>query len=441
VAEDARAAARRIVEEVLAAHGQAATAEDGDTVTPVPAPVEAAVSAGGGPDDEPFSTVDPRTDAVPEAALPDALADRPSRAVARRIVEEVLAAHAAAEREVDLPAPAAEADGPPPLPDAIPVQPVPGRDAVVPGVPASAVAVEVPTEPDAGTVADDAASIARRIVADVLADAEARAVEGGASATGAGDGPPAIPADDPEATQTLRTDEAPEETPASDVAPDDPDATQALAATDAPTAAPATDGPEATQALAATEAPAADDADATQALAVTEAPAADDADATQALVAVDEPEATGPTATSDPDATIALPAAGETPPSPEPADEPLVDGPPVDDPHGASAATVDRQPNEADTTVPLVTEGPSSDAGAASSAMDHWVDEGADDRGAVATLPPRTDASAEVTTPVPAAEPPTRRTHWLLASILGAIGLAVLLPLAVAALRSLVELS
>jgi hypothetical protein len=384
VAEDARAAARRIVEEVLAAHGQAATAEAVDTVAPVPAPVDAPASADGGPDDEPFSTVDPRMDAVPEAALPDALAERPSRAVARRIVEEVLAAHAAAEREVDLPAPAAEAAGPPPLPDAIPVQPIPGRDAVVPGVPASAAAVEVPTEPDAGTVADDAASIARRIVADVLADAEARVGEERASAPVESDGPPAIPADDPEATQALVATEAPEE---------------------------------------------------------------DDADATQALVAVDEPEDLGPEATSETDATIALPAAGEPPPSTEPADEPpadapLVDGPPVDAaPVGAAAATVDRQPDDADTTVPLVTEGPSTDARAASSAVDHWVDEEADDRRAVATLPPRTDASAEVTTPVPAAEPPTRRTHWLLASILGAIGLAVLLPLAVAALRSLVELS
>jgi hypothetical protein len=429
VAEDARAAARRIVEEVLAAHGQAATAEDVDSVTSAPAPVDVAVSAGGGPDDEPFSTADPRTDAVPEAALPDALADRPSRAVARRIVEEVLAAHAAAEREVDLPAPVAEAEGPPPLPDAIPVQPVPGRDAVVPGVPASAVAVDVPIEPDPGTVADDAASIARRIVADVLADAEARAGEGRASAPVESDGPPAIPEHDPEATQALPTDGLPDETPAADVAPDDPDATQALLATDAPTAAPAADDPEATQALVATDAP-------------TAAPAADDPEATQALVAVDEPEDTGPEATSDTDATIALPAADETPSSPEPADEPLVDGPPVDDaPDGAAATTVDRQPDDADTTVPLVAEGPSTDAGAASSAVDHWVNEEADHRRAVATLPPRTDASAEVTTPVPAAEPPTRRTHWLLASILGAIGLAVLLPLAVAALRSLVELS
>jgi hypothetical protein len=402
VAEDARAAARRIVEEVLAAHGQAATTEDVDVVSPVPAPVDVEVFAGGGPDDRPPSTVGPRTDAVPESALPDALADRPSRAVARRIVEEVLAAHAAAEREVELPAPAAEADGPPPLPDAIPVQPVPGRAAVVPGVPASAVAVEVPTEPDAGSVADDAASIARRIVADVLADAEARAGEERASTPAEGGGPPTIPADDPQATQALLTDEVPEETPAADdadVAQHDPEATQALV--------------------------------------VTEAPAEDDADATQALVVVDGPEDADLEVASDPDATTALPAADETPPSPEP-----VDGPPVDDtPDVAAAETADRQPDDADTTVPLVTEGPSTDAGAASPAMDAWVDEGADGERAVATLPPRTDASAEVTTPVPAAEPPTRRTHWLVASILGAIGLAVLLPLAVAALRSLVELS
>jgi hypothetical protein len=424
VAEDARAAARRIVEEVLAAHGQAATAEDVDTVTPVPRPVDAAVSAAGGPDDEPFSSVDPRTDAVREAALPDVLADRPSRAVARRIVEEVLAAHAAAERAVDLPAAAAEAAGPPPLPDAIPVQPVPGRDAVVPGVPASAVAVEVPTEPDAGTVADDAASIARRIVADVLADAEARAGEERASAPVESDGPPTIPADDPEATQALRTDEVPEETPAAD----DPEATQALRTDEVPEETPAADDPEATQALPTDELP-------------EQTRAADDADATQALVAVDEPADADPAVASDPDATTALPAVGE-PPSPAPEDDTPVDGPPVDDaPDEAAAATVDRQTGDADTTVPLVTEGPSTDAGAASSAVDHWVEEEADERRAVATLPPRTDASAEVTTPVPAAEPPTRRTHWLLASILGAIGLAVLLPLAVAALRSLVELS
>jgi hypothetical protein len=366
VAEDARAAARRIVEEVLAAHGQAATTED--AFIAVTAPADPEVPVGDRPDEDPFATVDPRMDAAAGTGLPDALADRPSRAVARRIVEEVLAAHAAAERDVELPAPAAEADGPPPLPEAVPVQPVPGRDAVVPGAPASEVAVELPTEPEPGAIADDAASIARRIVADVLADAEARA-EAARTADHEVGGPPAIPADDPEATQALLAAETPDEEPAAE----------------------------------------------------------DDAEATVALPAVDEP-----TPSAEP-----VPTAADTP-----ADDAPVRGTSSDDtPDDVAEETPDLRPADADTTVPLAPDHPDASARPASPPLERRVDGGVEDEGAVATLPPRTDASAEVTTPVPVTEPQSRRTHWLLASILGAVGLAVLLPLAVAALRSLVELS
>jgi hypothetical protein len=419
VAEDARAAARRIVEEVLAAHGQAATTEEPHAASAVAAPVGAEAPAVAGPDADPRETVDPRTDVVASTALPDALADRPSRAVARRIVEEVLAAHAAAEREVELPAPAAEADGPPPLPEAVPLQPVPGRDAVVPGVPASAVALELPTEPDAGTLADDAASIARRIVADVLADAETRAEAARATEPAEPDGPPAIPADDPEATRTLLATDATTEV-------DDPDATTALEVAAVPADASVVDDPDATQALEGTAAPAEDDAEATIALPTVDEPSLSP-----------EPEPTAMDAPADDaEATIALPTVDEPSPSPEPADDPSPDD--VSD--VTAAGPPDLRP-DADTTNPLATDRPATDAPPGAPSLDRWVDGGGEDEGAVATLPPRTDASAEVTTPVPVTEPPSRRTHWLLASILGAIGLAVLLPLAVAALRSLVELS
>jgi hypothetical protein len=129
VAEDARLVARRIVEEVLAARQRADGAEEGGAVDDGTAEAGTAAENGAvrdaagrngvseadkGAADR--AAVDPRSrwDTPPGPAVADELDERPSRAVARRIVEEVLAAHAAAARgEVQLPAPAAEAAGPP----------------------------------------------------------------------------------------------------------------------------------------------------------------------------------------------------------------------------------------------------------------------------------------------------------------------------------------
>jgi hypothetical protein len=175
VAEDARLVARRIVEEVLAARQRADGAADAGAAAENGA--SEADAAGTGATNR--APVDPRGqwDAAPGPAVADELDERPSRAVARRIVEEVLAAHAAAEREVQLPAPAAEAAGPPPGPEAVPLQPVPDRPAVVPGVAAAALGPDVELDPGPAAVADDAASIARRIVENVLAEAAVREAE------------------------------------------------------------------------------------------------------------------------------------------------------------------------------------------------------------------------------------------------------------------------
>jgi hypothetical protein len=131
-----------------------------------------------------------------------------------------------------------------------------------------------------------------------------------------------------------------------------------------------------------------------------------------------------------------VPSADDTPADDTPADDP---------PDVVAEEAPDLRPADADTTIPLAPDHSDTSARPTSPPLDRWVDRGVEDEdeneGAVATLPPRTDASAEMTTPVPVDEPPSRRAHWLLASILGAIVLAVLLPLAVAALRSLVELS
>lgn len=161
--QDARSSARRIVAEVLAAHGLDEPARE----TPVTAagPDEPAVTVS---DDVapplPGSPTDART-TVPQR-------DPEAGAAARRIVEEVLADHERAERERD-------AAGPPPLPAAaLPTgpPPVPARveepgpdpaSAVEPGpVPAP---VEEPAPDRPPTVDDDPPeAVARRLVDEVL---------------------------------------------------------------------------------------------------------------------------------------------------------------------------------------------------------------------------------------------------------------------------------
>jgi hypothetical protein len=437
VAEDARAAARRIVEEVLAQRGERPSGgsdggdhDDDGTATPGGATTATGSVAG----DEtpppipltPPDALDPRSDAAARSGpvVADALDERPSRVTARRIVEEVLAEHAAAQRKVEVPAPLAEAEGPPAPPERVPAPAASGRAAVLPNPP---VDEGVGVEADPGSVADDAASIARRIVESVLAEAAARepedeVVDGAVPPDGSDvatallpdDGPPPHPVEaaaveDDEGILHLGTSEgtaaaSPDDTSivseAGGAADEDQrDGTLALPAdpTDAPgTAATLPDDqrpsdPDATVALAAADADA--DPDATVALPASASDA--DADATVAL------PSTGSDA--DADETVALPSA----------DAAVAEGPPARPDAGHDLGGSDAIP-------PRAAEQP----------------EGV----GVATMP-RTHASAEETTPVPIAGSKATRSHWVIASILGAIGLAVLLPLAVAAVRSLVALS
>ncbi|GGI08344.1 hypothetical protein [Egicoccus halophilus] len=152
MSEDARDIAQRIVREVLDAHRTEPTGTD--PLDGAAGTVDAAVS--------------PTTHAD-ATATPDAMAaardDDPARRAARRIVAEVLAAHAEATRPPvgdDHPA-VAEAEQAGPASASPVLQPVPGRPAVVPAVPPAPV-VEAETD-----TAEDASAIARRIVASVLA--------------------------------------------------------------------------------------------------------------------------------------------------------------------------------------------------------------------------------------------------------------------------------
>jgi hypothetical protein len=511
VAEDARAAARRIVEEVLAAHAaaavgpevatEAAAAEGDDTTDDHTSRADSADdhrSDDDGPHDRragsapsgPRAPLDPRSDAEAptSAVVADELDERPSRAVARRIVEEVLAAHAAAEREVELPAPAGEASGPPPPPEAVPVQPVPGRPAVVPGVAAASLAPAIEVETGPAAVADDAASIARRIVESVLAEAEARRSEertpdgltaercAPEGATESLDALPDLATSGPvdagdDADLRLWPDDGPPPHPVGSVAVEDAAGTLTLPVGDA--AGPAS---EVTEAIPAAADVADEDPEATVALPVSPGTDADevhtedhgdaggadpavdtggteqitdgaddtevDTDGTEEVTAAEGSERAGVAPGVAPgvaaDETAALPAVdagddgaagheggvdAEDEPSSSAADDPAADDPAA----ATEALPVDRGP------------GPGTDAEASTASSPAPADQrtGA----GVATLPPRVAASVEATTPLPVTASAAKRTHWLIASILGAIGLAVLLPLAVQALRSLVALS
>jgi hypothetical protein len=388
VAEDARAAARRIVEEVLAAHR--GEGDGGDTAAPGG---EVAVPGSAAGDETPPpipltppAALDPRSDAAVStgSGVADALDERPSRVTARRIVEEVLAEHAAAQRQVEVPAPLAEAEGPPAPPERVPPPAVSGSPAILPGHPADAV---VGAEADPGALADDAASIARRIVESVLAEAAARETEGEVP-----DG--AVPPDGSDVATALDPDSGPPPLPVEAAAIEDDEGVLHLGTTEG-SVAPVPD-----EDLTS-------DPDETVALPVAGSDA--DPDETMAL----------PVAEADPDETVALPTAGSD----------------ADPDETAALPTA----GVADTDGTLAP----SDAGHEVGGHDAATPLGAADEpvgGGVATLP-RTDASADETTPMPITASKATRSHWLIASILGAIGLAVLLPLAVAAVRSLVALS
>jgi hypothetical protein len=425
VAEDARAAARRIVEEVLAAH-EAANPPVGEAPAPGPEPASEPVSepgpaqaaalavvrtepaaprpVSGPPDPTPPVALDPRPDPAAMPGPPPHAEEEPdaasSAAVARRIVEEVLAAHAASAREVELPAPAAEAEGPPPAPEVIPVQPVAGRTAVVPGVAAPAFPSELELDPGPSHVADDAASIARRIVQSVLADAAVRPAGNADPAVGSSQTVPVASEPAPELVDLTREDDGDD----GDVAEDGDDG-------DAPRGWAEDEDVDDTVLFAFQP------DDGPPPLPV-EAVAVEDADGTLVLPAAGEEAA---------DATVAIPAAADVPLSDD-ADRSTSE---VEDVAAAlPAADLDGSDDASSTEVLPVDR-----SGRREPAPD------ADDGRAVATLPPRTDVSAEETTPVPIVASSAKRSHWLLASVLGAIGLAVLLPLAIAALRSLVSLS
>lgn len=449
MAEDARAAARRIVEEVLAQRGERPTGgseaagHDGAGSAP-PSGVAAAtgsIEGDGTPPPIPLTppdALDPRSEvaALTGPVVADALDERPSRVTARRIVEEVLAEHAAAQREVEVPAPLAEAEGPPAPPERVPARTASSRSAVLPGSPADEGA-GVEAEP--GSVADDAASIARRIVESVLAEAATR--EPGDEVVDR-----AVPPDGSDVATALRPDDGPPPHPVEAAAVEDDEGILHLGTAEGTAAATPDDtGVSSEVGEAADE----DEQDRTLALPVDRTEAPD-----TAAPLADEERAPGPdetlalpSATSDEDAdeTVALPsAASDADPDPDP--DPDAD---ADETVALPAAGADADA-DADETVPL----PSADAAGADepparSDADHdvgWRD-AVPPRAAeqpegvgVATLP-RTHASAEETTPVPITASKATRSHWLIASILGAIGLAVLLPLAVAAVRSLVALS
>jgi hypothetical protein len=607
VAEDARLVARRIVEEVLAARQRADGAEEGGAVDDGTAEAGTAAENGAvrdaagrngvseadkGAADR--AAVDPRSrwDTPPGPAVADELDERPSRAVARRIVEEVLAAHAAAARgEVQLPAPAAEAAGPPAGSEAVPLQPVPDRPAVVPGAAAAALGPDIELDPGPAVLADDAASIARRIVENVLAeaavrDAEAREVEareveareeeardavapegsarearGRASdadevlretdareaearraaarvaAARAAATPVAAPGDRPDAGHTEIDDPGPSDrgseapatagTTGSVATPADARPTGGTEDADAHAMASdgregreldlelvreaevreaqlrdavlreaearearlrdarlaSDDGPPPVPGAAAArpaDAPAAD-APAPVVAAAAAAGAVDGHDAVEAHGdAAGVPGAVG--APGDVD-TVPAPAEthGDVDADVEDADvedsgveDSGVEDSGVEDADVAAPIFAPRDTG-ATATLPAVDDGagvvvepddraeadatgarradPARPAARAPAPRDRGrarrhertsgggAPVGDEDAGGVAILSRRSEPDAEATTAVPTASPPAKRTHWLIVSIVGAIGLAVLLPLAIGALRSLVALS
>jgi hypothetical protein len=452
VAEDARAAARRIVEEVLAARSASDHVAAVQAAEKAAAAAEVASGAGvvrsasadpgtgkhdhgdqtpdGAPPPIPLTppdALDPRSDggALPGAVIADALDERPSRVTARRIVEEVLAEHAAAQREVEVPAPLVEAQGPPAPPERVPARAASSGSAILPGPPDGSGPAG---DADPSTAADDAASIARRIVESVLADAAVRDTEAEVV-----DG--AVPPDGSDVATALDPDGGPPPLPVEAAAVEDDEGILHLATGEG---APATSLDErdlASETAALPEAASDADADADETVTLPAAAAEADADETVALPAAaaeadaDETVALpAAAADADPDETVVLPAATSAADADETAALPT------------AAADAD-----ADGTLDLPAAGADEppvrpDAGDVGG-HDAPPSRAAEPEGvAVATLP-RTDASAEETTPVPIAASKATRSHWLIASILGAIGLAVLLPLAVAAVRSLVALS
>jgi pilus assembly protein FimV len=463
VAEDARVVARRIVEEVLAARRRADAERDGGVVEdgdPRSGASEGRSSRDGVDEHGAAgqTVVDPRSrwDAPPGPAVADELAERPSRAVARRIVAEVLAAHAAAEREVQLPAPAAEAAGPPAGAEAVPLQPVPERPAVVPGVAAAALRPEVELDAGPAAVADDAASIARRIVENVIAEAAVREQEAREAAAAAREAE-AREAAAREAEAAVREQQA-REAEAREAAAREDEARETVRELDAREAEARAAATRVETARAASRAPAAGTVGSVDVGPAEAGPGGSETPAPGSDALVDaepDPELVREAEVREAQLRDAVLREAEIrearlrearlgsdegpPPIPAAAVDRPVGGP---DPVAADALDVDDE--DPDVTAPIFASR-ASEATATLPAVDDGSvasDRTAEDEGGgVATLPPREESDAEVTTAVPMASPPGKRTHWLIVSIVGAVGLAVLLPLAIAALRSLVALS
>jgi nicotinate-nucleotide--dimethylbenzimidazole phosphoribosyltransferase len=373
VSEDAAAAARRIVAEVLERHGQAR------------APVESSAPA---EHDSAGSAASPSPRAEPSRGSGLVAASDDAAAIARRIVDEVLAQAVAmdpaasptvevareAQRLVD------EPDEPAvPSPVEAHVEHVPA-DGLSAGDETATVEVEVVADvPEAD--ATSAADIVRRIVAEVTAAAPTSPPE---------DAPSAPPETTP-ASEDAATSEAPEE-------PTDRDARE-----EEPPPAPPASRREPTRELD----PSAADPDAT-APAPSGAPGPDDRAAT-AGPTESEPTQQVPVRRPDPEPEVTreVPQAAtgvsllETEGATDVVDEPVP---------GASVPAADEPGFEAVVYAPV---SPSEDE---------------------APGPPGPDPSADEKEPKP------HTLRWLLTSILGAIALAVLLPLAVGALRSLVAL-
>ena len=383
MSEDAHEIAQRIVREVLEAHeAREAEAEVARSAPTAGADAPAAVE------------IDLRdaSAALTADATAAVLDDSVARQTARRIVAEVLEAHAAAERDTDEGLPvAAEGESAGPASATPVLHPVTGRPAVLPSMP------EEPDVDGPADVADDAAAIARRIVASVLNQRPK-----------ADDGPPPLP-------EHVRRPAAVEPTHAPVSEDHEP-----VVEDDVPV-------PAAADPVIVDDAPVAEELD----------PGAEEVDPTAEASDADSTVQIAPVVVrgshrlvrSEPAAEPVQFDASEPEPEPEPA--PFLEPEPEPDPAPEATAV-------------LAADDPAADEGAADDpAADDPAGADATMRVPIATLerPVVHDTAAEPTMSLPSAEPPRRTGRWLIASILGAVALAVLLPLAVEALRTLVSLS
>lgn len=408
-AQDARAAARRIVLDVLAEHGIDGSWSPPPTPVDDP-PAEAADAAGA-------DAAVTGTGGVARAAVPTTA----SRATARRIVEEVLAAHAARATEATAAATAASEALDEPLDEAA------DEDALIDLVALEAdPSVEGPPPPPTEVLA--AADTGRIAVPgpaspDDHADAEELDVAAATPPSVAGEppAPTAPPAPAPEAS--AGTSDEVEEEPIPPVAPldepsgldDDPHDVARRVVAAVLTARGTSLEPEADRDPAGASA------------------AAAPADALAATAPADVPDA------------AAVDGPGDATPATDPPADDVVSVEIVEDVVSVEVAdeVVDPTPTA---TVPLRVDDRWLEVDAPASAeaptAAHRVEPTAAHRVEPAAVADPWEAVVEVPETHEAPPPlPPRTGRWLLATVVGAVAIALLLPLAVAALRDLASLS